>query len=410
MEEKKKNNKGLFVAGVFTGMAMIIAISIFVVNITGFVGDIFGRGSGTKEAGSVADKSELNSKIKSIERLIGKYYIEDIDPAAEEEGIYKGIVGSLGDVYSTYYTAKEMERTMEDNTGRYGGIGCYIGYNVNSKYSYVAGIIPGYSAEQAGLKDGDVFYKVDGEPVYEKNSEEVSNLVRGPEGTTVKITVLREGEEKEFTLIRRIVEVASVSSDIIDEKNNIGYIQIASFDIATKDQFHSAMDELEEKNISGLIIDLRDNGGGDVDVATNMVSRLLPKGLIIYTEDKNGRRDEYNSDGKNEFTKPIVVLVNGNTASASEIFAGALKDRKKAVIVGEKTYGKGVVQVVVPMTDGSAVKLTTAKYYLPNGECIHGEGIEPDEKVELDIDAYREKGKDNQKDKALELIREKTGK
>ncbi len=406
MEERRNNNKGQFVAGIFTGMAIIIAVSILVVNIAGFIGDSFGIKT-DGNTGSVANDSSVSSKIKSIEGLINKYYIEKMDPKAEEEGIYKGIIDSLDDPYSTYYTAKEMARTLEENTGRYGGIGCYIAYNTEMEYSYVAGVIPGYSAEKAGLMEGDVFYKVDGADVLGKNSEEVSNLVRGKEGTTVEVTVMRDGVEKNFTLIRQIVEISSVSQNIADEKSGIGYIQISSFEVATEDQFYDAMDELEKQNISGLIIDLRDNGGGDVDVATAMASRFLPKGLIIYTEDKNGKREEYKSDGKNEFTKPIVVLVNHNTASASEIFAGALKDRGKAVIVGEKTFGKGVVQVVVPMADGSAVKLTTAKYYLPNGECIHGEGIEPDEKVELDIDAYRENGSDNQKDRAIELLKEK---
>ncbi len=406
MEEKRNNNKGLFAAGLFTGMAIIIAASILIVNAAGLIGDSFGLSKASEEL-SAGDSSEVSSKIKSIEKLIDKYYIDDIDSEAEKEGIYKGVVDSLGDIYSTYYTASEMERTLEENSGRYGGIGCYIAYDTENEYSYVAGIISGYSADQAGIMEGDVFYKVDGQDVLGKGSEEVSTMVRGKEGTTVELVMLRDGKEVEFTLIRKVVEVSSISSNIIDEKDNIGYIQISSFDLATKDQFHDAMDELEEQGINGLIVDLRDNGGGDVDVATDMVSRLLPKGLIIYTEDKNGKREEYNSDGKNEFKKPVIVLVNRNTASASEIFAGSLKDRGKADIVGEKTYGKGVVQVVVPMTDGSAVKLTTAKYYLPNGECIHGEGIEPDEYVELDIDAYREDGVDTQKDRALEMMKQK---
>ena len=404
MEEKRRNNKGLFAAGVFVGMAIIIAISFTAVNITSLISNYL---PGQTGEASISDYSKVSRKIKSIEKLIDKYYVEPRDAAAEEEGIYKGIIDSLGDRYSTYYTAEEMEKTMEDNAGEYGGIGCYIAYDVNAEHSYVAGIIPGYAADKAGLLEGDIFYKVDGEEVIDCNSEEVSGKVRGLAGTTVNIVMLRDGKELEFTLIRSLVEVKSVSANIADEKEKIGYIQISSFDLATKNQFHEAMDELEADGVNALIIDLRDNPGGDVDVATDMASRLLPQGLIIYTEDKNGNRDEYVGDGKNEFKKPMVILVNGNSASAAEIFSGALKDYGKATLVGEKTYGKGVVQVVVPMADGSAVKLTTAKYYLPNGECIHGEGIEPDVKVELDVDAYRSDGKDNQKEEALKILREK---
>ncbi|MBQ7463503.1 MAG: S41 family peptidase [Lachnospiraceae bacterium] len=404
MEENRKNNKGLFAAGIFVGMAIIIAISFTAVNITTLISQYV---PGKTGEASVSDDSKVGRKIKSIEKLIDKYYVDPRDTKAEEEGIYKGIIDSLGDRYSTYYTAEEMEKTMEDNAGEYGGIGCYIAYDINAGNSYVAGIIPGYAADKAGLQEGDIFYKVDGEEVIECNSEEVSGKVRGLAGTTVNIIMLRDGKELEFTLIRSLVEVKSVSANIADEKEKIGYIQISSFDLATKDQFHDAMDELEAEGVNALIIDLRDNPGGDVDVATDMASRLLPKGLIIYTEDKNGNRDEYMGDGEKEFKKPMVILVNGNSASAAEIFSGALKDYGKATLVGEKTYGKGVVQVVVPMADGSAVKLTTAKYYLPNGECIHGEGIEPDVKVELDVDAYRSDGKDNQKEEALKILKEK---
>ena len=408
MEEKRNNSKGQFAAGLFAGMAIVIALSIVVVNVAGFLGRTFNTGGviGTGSKKSAADQARILSKIRSIEALIDKYYIEDIDSDMEAEGIYYGIVDSLGDEYSTYYTASEMQRTLEDNAGKYGGIGCYIAYDTEKEYSYVAGIIPGYSAEQAGLMSGDIFYKVDGESVMGESSETVSNLVRGQEGTTVNITIIRDGEEKDFTLIRRQVEIKSVSGNIADEKAKIGYIQISSFDIATEEQFYDAMDELEGSGIEGLIIDLRDNPGGDVDVATAMASRILPKGLIMYTEDKNGKRDEYNADGKNVFEKPLVIITNGNSASASEIFAGAVKTRGRGIIVGEKTYGKGVVQVVVPMTDGSAVKLTTAKYYLPDGTCIHGEGIEPDVEIELDLDEYLETGKDNQKEKAIEVLKE----
>ncbi len=405
MEEKKKNNnKGLFAAGVFVGMAIIIAISAIVVNITGAIS---GYIPGQSQESSVSDDPLVKKKIKSMEKLIDKYYVEKMDRKAEEEGIYKGIIDSLGDRYSTYYTAEEMEKTLEDNAGEYGGIGCYIAYDTAAEHCYCAGIIPGYSAENAGILEGDIFYKVDGEEVLDCTSEEVSGKVRGPAGSTVNLVMIRDGREMEFTLIRALVEVKSVSINMADEKEKIAYMQISSFDLATQDQFHDAMDELEDQDVNALIIDLRDNPGGDVDVATDMVSRLLPKGLIIYTEDKNGKRDEYHGDGRDEFKKPMVLLVNGNSASAAEIFSGAMKDYGKATLVGEKTYGKGVVQVVVPMADGSAVKLTTAKYYLPNGECIHGEGIEPDVKVELDIDAYREDGTDNQKEEALKILREK---
>jgi len=258
-----------------------------------------------------------------------------------------------------------------------------------------------------------VITKVDGEDISGQDIDSVVDKIRGEEGTEVTLTMYRasDGQEHDFTMKRRKVENPTVESKMLE--NNIGYVQVTSFSEVTGEQFVKAIMDLEASGMEGLIVDLRDNGGGLLDIAVAMLDYVLPEGKIVYTEDKNGNvTSEYTSTNEYQFTKPMAVLVNGYSASASEIFAGAIKDHGTGMIVGETTYGKGIVQRMFPLNDGSAVKLTIAKYFTPNGNDIHKVGITPDVEVELDIDAYRESDgeKDNQLDAAIDCIMEKLGK
>jgi carboxyl-terminal processing protease len=266
--------------------------------------------------------------------------------------------------------------------------------------------IPDSPAEKAGILAGDEIVEVDGEDIVGDDLNVTVAKIRGKAGTKVKIGVKREGRDGviRFDIVRASVESMTVDSKMLD--NSIGYIQIAEFDDITTSQFLKAFTALKREEMRGLILDLRDNPGGSVRTCVDIADELLPEGLIVYTEERDGTRDEYTSSGDNYYDGPLVVLVNGNSASAAEILTGAIKDYKTGTILGTTTYGKGIVQRILPLGDGTGVKLTIAKYFTPNGEDIHGLGIEPDEELELDVDAYLEDGSDNQLDRAVEIIEE----
>ena len=258
---------------------------------------------------------------------------------------------------------------------------------------------------------GDILYAVEGQEATGQDLTKLVSEIKGEEGTSVRLTMVREGETDylDFDVKRQRVEVPTVAWEMLEDQ--IGYIAVSEFDIVTSEQFSSALEELEADGMKGLIIDLRDNGGGVVRAVTEMADRMLPEGLIVYTEDKYGNRSEARSDAEHFFDLPLAVLVNGNSASASEIFAGAIKDYQVGSIVGTRTYGKGIVQQPFQLEDGTAIKLTISKYYTPKGNDIHGKGIEPDVEVELD-EALRGKAvitheEDNQLQTAMDVVREK---
>lgn len=355
---------------------------------------------------------ETNEKLEAIEELIDdNFYFED-DDQEKQEGIIRGYMESLDDPYSIYYTAEEYASFMEDTGGEYVGVGVQVSQNVETKVITITKVFDG-PAKEVGILSEDVITKVDGEDITSQEIDAVVDKIKGEEGTEVTITVYRASDAKEhdFTMSRRKVENPTVEYKMLD--NNIGYIQVSSFYEVTGEQFLEAIVNLQADGMEGLIVDLRDNGGGLLDIAVMMLDYMLPEGKIVYTEDKDGNvTSEYTSDAENQFTMPLAVLVNGYSASASEIFAGAIKDYKVGTIVGETTYGKGIVQRLFPLEDGSAVKLTIAKYFTPNGNDIHQVGVVPDVEVELDIDAYRESEgeKDNQLDTAIDVILQKLGK
>lgn len=351
---------------------------------------------------------DTDKKLEAIEDVIDEYYYQDadIDVGTMTEGMYKGMVNALGDPYSVYYTEEEWNDLMQETAGIYFGIGAYLMIDPSTRLGKISGVIENTPAEEAGLRADDLLYLVDGESTMGMELSEIVSRIKGEEGTKVHLTIYREGEGDylEIDVERRQIEAPTVKYEILE--NNIGYIQITEFDDVTTDQFTEALAVIKGSGAKGLVLDLRGNPGGSLNVVVDIARQILPKGLIVYTEDKYGERDEYTCDGKNELDMPLVVLVNGNSASASEILAGAIKDYDKGTLVGTTTFGKGIVQRVLPLTDGTALKLTISAYYTPKGNNIHGVGIEPDVVCEFDGDAYYDRDVDNQLEKALEVLGE----
>ncbi|MCM1105990.1 MAG: S41 family peptidase [Blautia sp.] len=343
---------------------------------------------GPKKGGVVSDNSSVLNRdtLEKQQELLAYmdiYYYEDYDKEKVRESILAGTLEGLDDPYSVYYTADEYASIRVDTSGAYYGIGAGLSQNAETMEVTITKVYEETPAEEAGLKNGDRILMVDD---IEATSMELTALVqkiRGKEGTKVHLLVYREDtdESLEFDVERRNVQLSSVSSELLE--GNIGYIQISEFQSNTPKQFEEQVKALEEQGMEGMIVDLRDNPGGLIDSVVRIVDDILPEGTIVYTEDKFGNRETYSSD-KRCMDYPLIVLVDKGSASASEIFAGAIKDYDYGTLVGTTTFGKGIVQSIFPLEDGDAVKLTTAKYFTPNGNNIHGTGIEPDEVVEYE--------------------------
>ena len=407
--EPRDNKIGTLFLGVFAGFflaVVLIVAGVFVINVKGF--SFFKPKKA--ESSETAVNDETLSKIKVIEDTINNYYYKtEIDRDAEANAIYKGVVASLEDPYSEYYTPKEYEDLMSDTQGVYYGIGAYVSMDKDTNLPRITGTIKGSPAEASELKANDVIYKVDGQNTQGMTLSEVVGLIRGEIGTEVTLTIYREGEPDylEVKVKRDKVEAQTVNTTMLE--NNIGYLGITEFDSVTTGQFIEGMDGLKKDGMEALIIDLRSNPGGSLQAVCDIARELLPEGDIVYTVDRDGNREDFTCDGKKEIQIPMVVLVNGYSASASEILSGAIKDYGKGTIVGETTYGKGVVQRIFPFTDGTAVKLTISNYFTPNGNDINGVGITPDVEIPLDNEAYSKDGTDNQLNKAKEILEEELG-
>ena len=347
------------------------------------------------------------AKMKVIENVIDTYfYKEDVDKDAMVDGIFKGMVESLGDPYSEYYSKEELESLYQDSFGVYYGVGAYVSLDTTTGLAKVSGIIADSPAEEADLRAEDIIYKVAAVADTGMTLQATVSLIKGDENTTVKLTLIRDGKEIEKEVTRRKVESPTVKFEMLDD--GMAYIQITEFDTVTVDQFTEAMAMARGNDMKGLILDLRSNPGGNLSSVVSIAKQMLPKGLIVYTEDRDGNREEYSCDGSKELDVPMVVLVNGNSASASEILAGAIKDYGIGTLVGTTTFGKGIVQRPIELSDGSAVKLTISSYYTPNGINIHGIGIEPDVECEFDSERYySDEAYDNQLEKAKEVLLQK---
>ncbi len=379
-------------------LVTVIAVGVFFA-LSGGGGQMAVQSSGSDSA---VNRESVN-KLSVLEQYLDRYYYKSSEITREdkENGIYKGLFESLEDVYSCYYTPEEYKMLAEQTQGVYYGIGAYVSQDVETGICAISGVIKNSPAEAAGLMEGDLIYKVDGEDMSGLDIDEVVSHIRGEEGTEVALTLVRNGEEIEVKLKRGRVDTPTVESEMLDD--GIGYLQITEFDDVTVNQFTENFEELKGQGMKGLIIDLRGNPGGSVTSVCAVAEQLLPKGLIFYMEDKDGNKTEYNCEGA-DFDLPMVVLVNEYSASAAEILSGAIKDSGIGKLVGKTTFGKGIVQDVIPLQDGSAIKLTVANYYTRGGNDIHLKGIEPDIEVELDTDAYLDDGKDTQLDKAVEVL------
>lgn len=357
-----------------------------------------------KMSSSVLTDSATVEKVEYLEKLIDQEYLGDIDKSDLAEGIYAGMLYGLGDVYSRYYTAEEYAQETASTDGSYVGIGVSIQKNKNGGVQ-IAECYEGGSGKKAGLISGDVITAIDDTDVTDMELSEVVRLIRQNEGRNIVLTVQRENEESPLSITVEVtnVELPAVFSEMLDEET--GYIQITQFTGVAPQQYKEAFADLKEQGMEKMIVDLRDNPGGLLTSVCDILREILPKGRIVYTEDKYGNREEETCDGEKELDMPLAVLVNESSASASEIFAGAVQDYGIGKIVGTTTYGKGVVQELRPLNDGSAVKLTISDYYTPNGNSINKVGIKPDIEVKLAAELLNKTDITHEEDNQLQEAR-----
>lgn len=363
-------------------------------------------GTGVVSCGiRLSEDASSEEKLSVLKGLIDENYIGDVDEEALEEGIYKGYIQGLEDPYSVYYNEEETKDLYETTEGEYSGIGAVLSQDLESGVITLVQIYEDSPAAKAGLKDNDILTKVGDIEVTGMDLSEVVTYIKGEKGTDVDLTVLRGEDAEEITVAatRDTVEAQTVKYEMLEGQT--GYLSVSEFDSVTYAQYEEALNELTAQGMTGLIVDLRNNPGGNLNTVCEMLDLVLPKGTIVYTEDKDGKRETATSDDEHQINVPMVVLVNGNSASASEIYAGAIQDYGIGKIVGTQTYGKGVVQQIFDLGDGTSVKLTIAEYFTPNGRSIDGEGITPDVEVEYEADENNPEA-DNQLEKALEVMKE----
>ena len=378
--ETEKKLKRRFISGIIIGA--FCAMFVFVAGTICFI-LVTGARAGSRDEQGILNSNTIR-KVKLLEGLVDtNYYKDDVDKTAEVEGMYKGLIDSLGDPYSVYYTEDELKELKAVTKGVYYGIGAYVGMDKERNIPMITGVMEGGPADEAGLMEGDVIYEVNKESTQGLSLDEVVAKIKGEKGTSVHLTLIREGQAD------------NVEVDVTSE-----------FDEITTDQFTEGLAELRASNIKGLIIDLRNNPGGNLMTVCDIARQILPKGKIVYTVDRDGNKQDYTCDGSHQIDIPVVVLINQYSASASEILAGAIKDYGIGKLVGVTTFGKGIVQSVFDLNDGTAVKLTVSDYYTPKGFNIHKIGIEPDVEIELDVDKAQNEKIDTQKDKAVEVMKE----
>ena len=350
----------------------------------------------------------LEYTLSQFRSELEKKYIGEINDEELIEGAVKGYVDALGDPYTTYYTKKEMKTIMEETNGNFVGIGVYMTKDLEKNAILIIKPIENSPAEKAGILPGDLITKVDDVEYTGDKLEEASNKIRGEEGTKVKLEIYRNGETKTFELTRTKVVVSHVTTKVLN--NDIGYIAISDFEGECASEFETKYKQLEKQGIKKLIIDIRNNGGGIVDEALKIANMLVDKdSTLLITKDKSDKEEVTKATEKPIINIPTVVLVNEYSASASEILAGALKDNGKATLVGTKTYGKGIIQELHQLSDGSGLKITVSEYYTPNHNAIHKIGIAPDEEVDLSEDVKQQttiqEKDDNQLQKAIEILK-----
>ena len=389
-------------------LVLLVAFITFILTTIGMYKYFTGTGFGKSLVSSSNANNEIANELNKYRKIIDKYYLGDVDEEKLKEGAIKGYIEGLGDKYSEYISKEDMEDYMADTTGNFVGIGIYMVQDTKSNKIMVLSPIKGGPAEKAGIQPGDYIISVDDVDYAGDQMSVAANKIKGEAGTTVKIKILRDSETKEYELKREKIKVNPVEGKVLD--NNIGYLEFSSFDDGTAEEFKNKYEELQKQGITSLIIDLRNNGGGIVKEALEIADYILNKDdVILYEVDKNDKETVEKSTNDPIINMPIVVLTNGNTASSSEILAGALKDHGKATIIGEKTYGKGVIQQLLTLPDGSGLKITSEEYLTPNKTKINGIGIEPDEQISLPDTVKNvlnvEEKDDTQLQKAIEMLK-----
>lgn len=403
MEEKKR-----FKTYKIVMLVILVAFITFLLTTIGMYQYFTKSGFGKSLITSSNTNNEIADTLNKYRKIIDKYYLGDIDEEKLKEGAIKGYIEGLDDKYTEYISKDDMQEYIADTTGNFVGIGIYMVQDTNTNRILVLSPIKGGPAEKAGIQPGDYILEVDGVEYKGDQMSVAAAKIKGEANTKVKIKVLRNNETKEYELTRENIKLNPVEGKVLE--NNIGYIEFSSFDEGTAEEFKTKYEELQKQGIKSLVIDLRNNGGGIVSEALKIADYILNKDdVILYEVDKNNKETVEKSENDPIINMPIVVLTNGNTASSSEILAGALKDHGKAKIVGEKTYGKGVIQQLLTMPDGSGLKITSEEYLTPNKTKLNKVGIEPDEKVSLPDTVKNvlnvEQKDDTQLQKAIELLK-----
>ena len=403
MEEKKR-----FKIYKVVMLVILVAFITFLLTTIGMYQYFIKSGSGQKIISTSSEYQDIASELSKYKRLIDKYFLGDVDEEKLKEGAIKGYIEGLDDQYTEYISKDDMKDYLEDATGNFVGIGIYMTKDADANKIMVLSPIKGSPAEKAGILPGDYIVGVDDVTYTAEDMSVAANKIKGEVGSSVKIEILRNSETKTFEITRENIKVNPVEGQVLE--NNIGYIEFSSFDDGTADDFKAKYEELEKQGIKSLVIDLRNNGGGIVSEALQIADYILEKDdVTLYEVNKNNKEEIKKSENDPIINMPIVLLTNGNTASSSEILAGALKDHGKAKIVGTKTYGKGVIQQLLTLPDGSGLKITSEEYLTPNKTKINKIGIEPDEKVELPDTVKNvltiEQKDDTQLQKAIEILK-----
>ena len=406
IEERTKRRKGrlngiiCFIAGMIVSFVLVYVGFVIALNNGGFTSGLAATNV------SKLDYRKIEEKTSLLQSIIDKYFLFDEDMTKVEDGIYAGMMNGLDDPYTVYYTKEEYKALNEDTEGKYSGIGATVSQNPKSKIITIVNVFDNSPAKEGGLLAGDIIYKIDGEEVTGTDLDVlVKTKIRGVEGSSFTMTVIRGDDRKQIdlNLTRRSIEVQTVTSKMLND--GIGYVAVSQFDALTSEQFKSNIESLKSQGMKKLIVDLRGNPGGLLDQVVDMLDYILPEGLVLYTEDKNGNKEEYYAKNPDELKIPMAVLVNENSASASEVFTATFKDFKWGKVVGKTTFGKGIVQNVLPLGDGTAVKITTQHYYPPSGYDLHKVGIKPDVDVDLNDGAVIGSDSDNQLGKAVEILK-----
>ena len=412
-EEKHTSRLGLGILIGSISTMFIVGLAMAIVCVVTNTQVVFAdRGASNvlvQSTGSILDEEAIR-KINELAAYVELGYYNPVDLQDVKDSMYKGMIEGLGDKYSVYYNEEDYAELQLDTTGQYYGIGAGLTQDLKTMVVSITKVYRGTPSEAAGLKNDDIILYVED---IDATSMEVSELVkhiRGEAGTTVHLEIYRPSTDEylSFDVERADITLPSVDYEMLE--NDIGYIIIDAFETDTAHQFEMAVEELSAQGMQAMILDVRYNPGGMITSVVDILDTILPEGLLVYIEDKAGNRQDYTSSGKTYLDMPIAVLINEDSASAAEILAGAIKDYEYGTLIGTTTFGKGIVQTIIPLSDGDALKLTTAKYFTPNGNYIHEVGIEPD--IELEYEYLNPEGEvyerqyDNQILKAIEVLEE----